>query len=70
MRIKAHTKVGDLVRLDDKPGLGSGVVIEQNPPADVCAGDPRYNPIFKVQWPYHGRCWYSAAELEVVSESR
>jgi len=68
--MRVHMKEGDLVKLECKPALGLGIVIEQSPPADVCADDPQYNPIFKVRWPHRGRGWYSDDELEVVSESR
>jgi len=68
--MRVHMKEGDLVKLECKPALGLGVVIEQSPPADVCALDPQYDPIFKVIWMGYGRCWYSDSELKVVSESR
>ena len=62
-------KAGDLVKLACKPQLGTGLVVDQSPTARACAEEPRYTPIFRVQWmPGMGRAWYSSGELEIVSE--
>ena len=63
-------KAGDLVKLPCKPQLGTGLVVDQSPSARACAEEPRYTPIFRVQWNSAGRGWYGGTELEVVSESR
>ena len=63
-------KAGDLVKLPCKPQLGTGLVVDQSPSARACAEEPRYTPIFRVQWARAGRGWYGGTELEIVSESR